>query len=194
MVFGIIDWLLSFSKCGCMMRTLGWTAAMWHLCQGFTRFLMKSLVSKWFIIVDGVLHIKAKCWLILCRAYFTQAICLFLLSTVNAADNKQRDKNMNCIKISIDVWVIINTAHPYKISSVTLQTCIMKCMSTSFLSVKTTPSVYGITGRVFLWWSTRWRRSMCLLSSLDSSSPPVTTMTMRRKWLVSLLFSSEELL
>lgn len=188
MIFGIIDWLLSFSKCGCMMRTLGWTAAMWHLCQGFTRFLMKSLVSKLFIIADGVLCRKTKCWLsYVGPTLLKQFVCLFILSTVNAADNKQRDKSMNCIKISIDVWVIINNAQPYKISSVTLQTHIMKCMSTSFLSVKTTPSVYGIMGRVFLWWSIRWRRFMCLLSSSDSSSPPVITMTKRRRSPVSLL-------
>ena len=42
---------------------------------------------------------------------------VFIL-TVNAADNKQRDKSMNCIKINIDVWVICNTARPIKILKV----------------------------------------------------------------------------
>lgn len=36
----------SLSKCGCMMRMWDWTAVMWHSCLGFTRFLMRSLVSK----------------------------------------------------------------------------------------------------------------------------------------------------
>lgn len=52
------------------------------------------------------------------------------------------------------------------------------------LSVKTTPSAYGIMARGSQWWSTKWRKCLYLRSSLDSSSPLVTMTTMRRKSLV----------
>lgn len=32
---------------------------------------------------------------------------MYFSPTVNAADNKQRDKAMNCIKVNIDVWVTL---------------------------------------------------------------------------------------
>lgn len=149
-----------------------------------------------------------KIWAIPYCTYCTEAVwgffCIF--SSVNAADNKQRDKSMSCIKVNIDVWVIFNIAWLMKVSGPFA--CKPKFISnlTAFLSItevhdemcmycvffilaKITPSAYGIMGRVFLWCSTRWRKSMCLLSSLDSSSPPVTTMMMRRKSPVIIIYS-----
>lgn len=46
------------SKCGCMIRMLDWTAVMWHMCLGFTRFLMRSLVSKKLLLSHNVYHVK----------------------------------------------------------------------------------------------------------------------------------------
>lgn len=37
-------------------------------------------------------------------AYDTDNL-FFFVPPVNAADNKQRDASMSCIKINIDVWV-----------------------------------------------------------------------------------------
>lgn len=39
------------------------------------------------------------------RAFNTDSIVFLCPFTVNAADNKQRDKSMTCIKVNIDVWV-----------------------------------------------------------------------------------------
>lgn len=50
-----------------------------------------------------------------------------------------------------------------------------------FISVRTTRSVCGTMAKAFLWWSTRWRRSLCQLLSLDSFSPPAIMMMIKRR-------------
>lgn len=70
---------------------------------------MRSLVSESLTTYDDVSFKKTKTQI----KFF---LIPLILPSVNAADNKQRDKSMSCIKVNIDVWVNFNTVWLIKLS------------------------------------------------------------------------------
>lgn len=107
------NWIFSLANVGVWWRC--WTELPWRdVCawalQDFwwDPWWVKSSHFKWCIMyTDEMFAIP---W----QAYYTEAIW-FILPTVNAADNKQRDNSMSCIKVNIDVWVTFDIARPIKL-------------------------------------------------------------------------------
>lgn len=85
--------------------------------------IFDEILGKW------ITHNLRWCVILKDRTSAMRAMCyiyFLILPSVNAADNKQRDKSMSCIKVNIDVWVNVNTVWPIKLSyqSVPLLTCL----------------------------------------------------------------------